>query len=54
MKKTEQLLREAREIAWRAFPDPTQETVMHLFARLCDEQDLSGPEPASAEPVTVH
>lgn len=54
MKKTEDLLREAREIARRAFQEPTQETVMHLFARLCDEQDLRGPDAATADTATIH
>lgn len=39
MTKTEELLREAREIAWRAFQDPSQETIMEVFVRLCDERD---------------
>lgn len=54
MTKTEALLREAREIAWRAFEDPSQETIMNVFVRLCDERDQIPAEGTAAEPVTIH
>lgn len=54
MTSTEKLLREAREIAWRAFDEPTQETVMCLFQRLCDERDALPPTPPGSELTTFH
>ena len=39
MTETEKLLTEAQDLALRAFDKPSQETVMELFRRLCDEQD---------------
>lgn len=40
MTETEKILTQAEDIARRTFEEPTQQTVMQLFARLCDEQDL--------------
>ncbi|HBJ68364.1 hypothetical protein [Alcaligenes phenolicus] len=39
MTETEKILTQAEDIARRTFEEPTQQTVMQLFARLCDEQD---------------
>ncbi len=39
MTETEKILTAAEDIARRSFEAPSQETVMALFARLCDEQD---------------
>lgn len=54
MTKTEELLREAREIAWRAFQDPSQETIMEVFVRLCDERNQPPADCATTAPVTIH
>lgn len=54
MTKTEELLREAREIAWRAFQDPSQETIMEVFVRLCDERDRMAWATEGRESATVH
>lgn len=54
MTDTEKLLEAAQELARRKFDDPSQETVMSLFLRLCEEYDrkvLQEPGPAGA---TVH
>ncbi|QXR38048.1 hypothetical protein EGK70_007220 [Alcaligenes aquatilis] len=40
MTETEKILTQAEDIARRIFEEPTQQTVMQLFARLCDEQDM--------------
>ena len=39
MTETEKILTQAEDMARRTFEEPTQHTVMQLFARLCDEQD---------------
>nr|WP_321328475.1 hypothetical protein [Alcaligenes faecalis] len=39
MTETEKILTQAEDIARRTFEEPTQQTVMQLFARLCEEQD---------------
>lgn len=44
MTETEKILTQAEDIARRTFEEPTQQTVMQLFARLCDEQDMRIPE----------
>ncbi|MGX9524321.1 hypothetical protein ACXHWJ_08460 [Alcaligenes nematophilus] len=40
MTETEKILTQAEDIARRTFEEPTQQTVMQLFARLCDERDM--------------
>ncbi|MGO3842521.1 MAG: hypothetical protein ACTJHY_07790 [Alcaligenes pakistanensis] len=40
MSETEKILTQAEDIARRTFEEPTQQTVMQLFARLCDERDM--------------
>lgn len=45
----------AREIAWDAFENPSEETVMAVFHRLCMEQDCEPFEEVPvAQGVTVH
>lgn len=39
MSETEKLLSDAQNMALRSFEDPSQETVMALWQRLCDEAD---------------
>lgn len=41
----------AREMAWDAFEDPSEMTVMALFRRLCDERDMDGMRSEEVEPV---
>lgn len=41
MTQTEKILTQAEDIARRTFENPTQETVMQLFSRLCDEADMT-------------
>lgn len=41
MTQTEKILTQAEDIARRTFENPTQETVMQLFSRLCDEADMA-------------
>lgn len=48
--ETENLLETAKEIARRAFNDPSEACVMDLFRRLCMEQD----ERACAATVPMH
>lgn len=44
----------AREIAWEAFHEPSEETVMAIFHRLCVERDLLPPAEEAVSSVTVH
>ncbi|WP_394065400.1 hypothetical protein [Alcaligenes sp. WGS1538] len=44
MTQTEKILTQAEDIARRTFENPSQRTVMQLFARLCDEQDMRAVE----------
>lgn len=53
MTETEKILTAAEDIARRTFEEPTQQTVMQLFARLCDEQDNRAFE-ASESPCVTH
>ncbi len=53
MTETEKILTQAEDIARRTFEEPTQQTVMQLFARLCDEQDSRAFE-ASESPCVTH
>lgn len=53
MTETEKILTTAEDIARRTFEEPTQQTVMQLFARLCDEQDNRAFE-AQGEPCVTH
>lgn len=53
MTETEKILTQAEDIARRTFENPSQRTVMQLFARLCDERDMLTPEPFYEE-HTVH
>ena len=53
MTETEKILTQAEDIARRTFENPSQRTVMQLFARLCDERDMLTPEPFHEE-HTVH
>ncbi|WP_374697307.1 hypothetical protein LQZ44_12090 [Alcaligenes nematophilus] len=53
MTETEKILTQAEDIARRMFENPSQRTVMQLFARLCDELDMLTPEPFHEE-HTVH
>lgn len=39
MTETEMLLAQAQDMALRAFEQPSQETVMELWRRLCEEED---------------
>lgn len=48
MSETEKLLAEAQDVALRSFEDPSQETVMELWRRLCDEEDRRKYEAESA------
>ncbi len=48
MSETEFLLREARDIAARTLPDPTEAAVLAVFHRLCLEADLAAQENAGA------
>lgn len=54
MSETEKLLAEAQDVALRSFEDPSQETVMALWQRLCEENDRRRYEQPAQEPVTLH
>jgi len=55
MTQTETLLAQAEDLARRTFEDPSEGTVMQLFARLCREHDLKPREVFEAdEQPTVH
>lgn len=41
MTETEQLLKNAAEVAKRTFIDPSESAVMDIFRRLCDEIDAA-------------
>lgn len=51
MTQTEKLLNTAEDIARRYFENPSQETVMQLFSRLCDEADMAS---IHNDPEDVH
>jgi hypothetical protein len=52
--ETEKLLTEAQDLALRAFESPTQETVMELMRRLCDEADRLRYETPDADDRVLH
>ena len=54
MTETEKLLTEAQDLALRAFDSPTQETVMELMRRLCDEADRQRYETPEADDRVLH
>lgn len=55
MSQTETLLAQAEDIARRRFEDPSEGTVMQLFARLCREYDMRPQEAfEDDERPTVH
>lgn len=55
MSETEKLLTQAQDVALRAFPEPSQETVMELWRRLCDEADrLKYDRSEDLSHVTLH
>jgi len=55
MTETEKLLTHATDIASKHFTDPTQETVMGLFNKLWEENELHRWQKEQEEPAgTVH
>lgn len=54
MTETEKLLTEAQDLALRAFESPTQETVMELMRRLCEEMDRQRYEMPDADGRVLH
>lgn len=54
MTDTENLLKQAQEIACRRFLDPSEKTVMDLFQELCMERDRRAWDAPSATGAAVH
>ena len=54
MTETEKLLTEAQDLALRAFPEPSQETVMELFRELCSERDRQRYEAVETDERVLH
>lgn len=54
MSETEKLLSQAQDLALRAFESPTQETVMELMRRLCDEAERQRFEEAELDERVLH
>lgn len=54
MTDTEKLLQNARDIAKRTFPDPSESAVMDLFHELCAERDRSSHAEGAQDNVTLH
>ena len=54
MSETEKLLSEAKSLAERAFDAPSQETVMELMRRLCDEADRQRYEAIEPDNRVLH
>jgi len=52
--QTEQLLTQAQILASRIFKSPSQETVMEIFRRLCDEEDRRKYEAPELDGRVVH
>ncbi|PJM72085.1 hypothetical protein CV751_03330 [Achromobacter ruhlandii] len=54
MTETEKLLQEALTIAIRAFPTPSESTVMDLFHQLCTEREIPPTGRDEHEDATWH
>lgn len=54
MTETEQLLKNAAEVAKRTFIDPTEAAVMKIFKELCAERDRMAWATDGREQATVH
>ncbi|WP_286936158.1 hypothetical protein [Achromobacter sp. UBA4530] len=54
MTETEQLLKNAAEVAKRTFIDPTESAVMEIFKELCAERDRMEWATDGRESATVH
>ncbi|WP_202109418.1 hypothetical protein [Bordetella sp. 15P40C-2] len=54
MSETEKLLSEAQDMALRSFDQPSQETVMSLWQRLCEEADRRAWNAANTAQTTLH
>ncbi|MCM2569730.1 MULTISPECIES: hypothetical protein [Achromobacter] len=54
MTDTEKLLQKARQIATRAFSDPSESAVLDVFHELCAERDRSPSASEVYESATIH
>jgi hypothetical protein len=54
MTETEQLLKNAAEVAKRTFIDPTEAAVIEIFKELCAERDRMAWATDGRESATVH